>query len=559
MKKPLLSELTLREKIGQCLIPYPWYFYRECETDYRIQRTDEERKALIQENQFGAYWEGLKVANQGVDLVPEAAGKLDYETNRQMLAMHSSWTKIPALMAADAEHEGAGTQFNGLTSICGPLALGAANSEQDLFELGKCVAKELRCAGINWRWAPPVDISNRFSLAVMRSISPDDPDKMIRLTNSYIKGMQSEGLAATAKHFPGNDRYEYRDGHFCNSILSSSEEEWWSEQGRIFQEIFDGGVYSVMVGFTSFPAIDDTKINEEYIPSAFSKKIVTDLLKGKMNFKGVVVTDAVEMASCVSTYSDYKKRMVELLKAGNDVILGCELRTAALLEEAVLEGELPESRIDDACQRIIDMKEKMGLFEDNYFSPPYKGEDVVKETQALNQKIAEKSITLVRDKYGLIPVKQSDIKHVTIVCSSHSDGFSNELECMKKEFEARGATVTMQRRVGGKPDVKRFNETSDLIIYVAYVASHVPMGWPTLFGDECRSYIYAFGEGREKSIGVSMGYPYIHYDIMGNAPAFINTYGKNPDSMKAFVKAVYGEIPLVGESPVKLIPDHMKW
>lgn len=559
MKKPLLSELTLREKIGQCLIPYPWYFYRKCEEDYRIQRTDDERREIIEKNQFGAYWEGLKVANQGVDLVPEANGKLEPEKNRQMLRMHSSWTKIPAFMAADAEKEGAGQQFEGLTAICEPLALGAANSEELLYKLGACVARELRCAGINWRWAPAVDIANRFSMGILRSISPDNPDKQISLTNSYIRGIQSEGVAATAKHFPGSDRYEYRDGHFCNSMISSDKDEWWAEQGRIFQEIINDGVYSVMVGFQAFPAVDSQKLNDEYIPAAYSKKIVTDLLKGEMGFQGVVVTDAVEMASSVAAYSDYQQRMVELLKAGNDVILGCELRTADLLEDAVLKGMLPESRIDDACRRILDVKEKIGLFEDDYYNLPYKTEDVVKETKKINEIVAEKSITLVKDRFNLLPVKQSEIKHVSIVCSSHYDAFYEELEFLKKEFEARGATVHMQRNVTGKPDVQKLADTSDLIIYAAYVSTHLPMGWLTLFGKECQSYIYAFGAGKEKSIGVSMGYPYVHFDVMGNAPAFINTYGKNPESMKAFVKAVYGEIPIVGESPVKLKPDFMKW
>ena len=115
----------------------------------------------------------------------------------------------------------------------------------------------------------------------------------------------------------------------------------------------------------------------------------------------------------------------------------------------------------------------------------------------------------------------------------------------------------MQRRVKNDAEMKEIDESSDLIIFAAYVAPHQPQGFMTLYAEECETYFYAFTAGREKSIGVSFGYPHMHFELMGNADTFINAYGTSPELMEAFVEAIFGEIPIVGKSPVKLYPDHI--
>lgn len=554
--------MTLREKIGQCLLVYQWDIYRKCEIDYDIPRSKEERLALLNKEQFGVfygeqvgvYYAEAAAENRTVDLAEQNSGKIKSLNYKEFIDNQSKLMKIPALTAADCER-GAGSIFADLTNTCDAPCMGAANSEELAFELGAAIGREFRCGGLNWRWFPVADLPHWRSGSIMRTIAADFPDRLAKLANAHIKGMQSEGVAATIKHFPGADRLDARDSHFCKTLISVSMEEWEKTQGKIFQEIIDGGVYSVMVGHQAFPAADETMINDSYIPATLSKKIITDLLKDKMGFDGVVITDAITMGGLFSLL-DYENLIIGLINAGNDVILGAKIESGDILEKAVLDGRIPESRIDDACRRILDMKEKLGMFKDDYFNLPYKAEDIVGKTIEINSELARRSITLVRDRHNLLPLDKNKIKRVSIICSSHDDDYINDLDVLKKEFEARGASVFMQRRLKTPEELKKISEESDLIIYAVYIAPHKPRGGMALFGDECFTYFHAFSSGNEKSIGVSMGYPYVHYNIMENANTFINTYGKSPDCMKAFTQAIFGEIEITGESPVNLIPNN---
>ncbi len=571
MKKPLLSELTLREKVGQMLNAHQWDVNRVSRgEDWKTLRTVEEKKALLEYEKFGTINAMPGAANRGLNdrlgdnqfLNPNGRvrwGEGSREHGLELEEQAALYNKIPHLVTADAEREGAGTLYDDLTTTCCPLAIGATNDEDLAYELGAAIARELRCVGINWRWAPVVDIHSRFSASITRSYTPDDAEKMIRIANAHIKGVQSQGVAATAKHFPGNDGLEYRDGHFSPGNNESTLEEWWACQGKIFQAVIDAGVYAIMTTHSGFPAVDDEIINGNYIPVTLSKKVTTDLLKEKMGFKGVVITDSIEMNSLLSLLP-YEELVVRMVNAGNDVILGPFLGTGDIIIKAVEEGKIKESRIDDACQRVLDMKEKLGMFEEGYRGMCYLSEDEAPKTRRVNEKIAEKAITLIRDRNNLMMQDMSNIKKVSVICSTHAEDFFDiDLVALKEEFEKRGIEVYMQRRLKGNEELERIAEDSDLIIYAAYVDQHCPYGNPSLFGEECKTYLYAFTSGKEKSIGISFGYPYIHYDIMENADCFINAYGKSPELMKATVRCILGEIPFKGESPVKLEPARRKW
>ncbi len=560
MKKPLLSELTLREKIGQMLLAYQLDINRKVETDTPEEpRSFEERKALIEREKFGVYWAQTGRHGRGLDMAEGAQMGQDMSAEYgEWISAESDCYKIPALTALDAEGVGAGTLFKDLSVICGPNAQGAVNDEKLVYDLAASVARELRSAGVTWRWSPPVDIANRFTGSIMRSHAPDDAEKEIRLALAQILGTQSQGVAATAKHFPGGDGIEFRDSHFCASLNNSTMEEWWARQGKIFKGVIDGGVYSVMISHKAFPACDNSKVNGRYRPSTISKKVITDLLKGELGFKGVVITDGIVMASLFSIMP-YDELIVELVNAGNDVILGVRLNTGDIIEKAVLDGRIPESRIDDACQRILDMKEKLGMFEDGYRLVKGKAEDITPKTREINMKIARNAIHLVRDRNNTLPFKKENIKNVTIICSTHTDKFFTRLETFKAEFEKRGMNVKMQRRLTSEAEIKRISEESDLIIYATYVAGHEPLGGLALFGEECRTYLWAFSHGKEKSVGMSFGYPYIHYDIMENADMFINTYGQSPELMQSSVEAIFGEIPFNGTAPMNLENNRREW
>ena len=128
------------------------------------------------------------------------------------------------------------------------------------------------------------------------------------------------------------------------------------------------------------------------------------------------------------------------------------------------------------------------------------------------------------------------------------------VEVLKNSFEKRGIEVYIQRRLKSIAQLETISNNSDLIIYAAYVAPHQPLGAMRVFGEEARTFFYAFTRGKEKSIAASFGYPYVHHDTMEAAPAFINAYSPAPESMEAFVQAIFGEIEMLGNSPVLLVP-----
>lgn len=569
MRKPLLSEMTLREKIGQMLAPNQWDVFGRRGPGRAF--TDEEMAqvyARYEKGQFGT----LRGEHTGVFYAdPKYYIPVDREENavegnlftlgrakvppvlyKEFMTGLSSYIKIPPLVAGDYTVGGA-TVFEGMSSVVNANAIGAADSEELAYALGASIARELRCAGVNWRWSPVVDLGNRNSTSSMRTFAIDDVARTIRLSKAYIRGMQDEGVAATIKHFPSEGRIESRDPHFTSPCCDDSLETWWSEQGKLYQELFDDGVYSVMVGHQSFPAVDDTMIDGRYVPCTISKKVITDLLKGKMGFRGVAITDGITMAGLYSLLP-YEELIVELVNAGNDVILGSKPGSDDLIEQAVLDGRICEDRIDDACQRILDMKEKLGMFRQDYGVLPYTLEEVVPETKRISAQIADRSMTLVRDRQQLLPLDATAIKKAAIIVSTHAEWFMSSVNNLKAALEARGIQVHVQRRLKNSPELKAISDDNDLIIYAAYVGMHAPAGALRLFGDECQTYYHAFNHGKEKSIGVSFGYPYIHYDTMENAPTFINAYSTSRESMEAFVKAIFGEIECVGKSPVLLMP-----
>jgi beta-N-acetylhexosaminidase len=183
--------------------------------------------------------------------------------------------RIPALFGLDGPGRAHATDMVDLVSV--PV-LGANDSEEVVEQYGKYLAMNARAVGGNWVWSPNVDLPQRFSgISIMRQLS-SDPDRLTRLSLAMIRGAQANGLAMGAKHFPGKDKIEYRDGHFADEIIRTDKQTWLKTQGKVFQDMIDGGVWSIMPGHQAFPAVDNSRINGgAYIPTTLSYKILTKL------------------------------------------------------------------------------------------------------------------------------------------------------------------------------------------------------------------------------------------------------------------------------------------
>lgn len=551
MKRPQISELTLEEKIGQLLMVAQYPLFVKVVDGVEIPRTEEEIKEIMQKCQFGSIWGQGKLKMKNVNLAEEDAdGKANAAEYKEFIKDIEKNVRIPMLVGMDCEN--GATLVDGGTSISGPLSIGAADDEKLTFDLAQSVAKEMRAAGGNWRWSPVVDIANRFCGVSSGRTFSDNAEMIVKHAVAAVKGTESAGVASTIKHFPGMDPYEMRDGHFTKTMINISYEEWKNTQARTFQGVFDAGVDTVMVGHIAFPAVDDTMVNGRYLPATISEKIIKKLLREEMGFDGVVITDGIGMAS-LQTICPFEEVLVRAINAGNDILLGVAPFAADVVKQAVLDGRIPMERIDESAERVLKLKEKLGLFDDKEEEFDIYAQSEI--TRKIDREIAEKSVTLVRERCKLIPVNKEDIKKVTIICSSHYSGTIKELEAMKAEFQARGAKVDIIEDLPENgSQVKILAQENDLLVYAAYIAPHRPMGMPSLYGSKMETFFNAFSHGKEKSIGVSLGYPYMHIDFMGNADVFFNLYAPNPEAMRAFVMAVYGEIEPTRKSPVDIEP-----
>ena len=547
MKKPLLSEMTVKEKIGQLLM-----FHGNCVA------TLDELLEVVEKYQPGTFWldclprgeAGSNVGEAfGLDTTSRDGTSYPMADDKRYAELLNSKAKYPILFADDSA-QGLQARYTDRTRGVAPFSVGAADDVELTYQLYKGLAAENRAAGKRWRWAPVIDMPNRLSGGNMGRSYGGDIDTIVKHAIATCRAQESEGVVSTVKHFPGCDPYEIRDSHFVTTKMNVSLEEWEKTQGQTFQQMIDAGVMSIMTSHHAFPAVDDEKINGKYIPISISEKAITGLLRKKMGFNGVILTDDVNMGGLASV-APREELLIRLINAGHDVLLGVKVSDAEIVHKAVADGRIPMSRIDESCQRVLDMKEKIGLFDDEEtpYTPPAEAKRMMTEA---SEKISERALTLLYDRHNILPVSKDKVKTVAIVYISHSEAGIKTMETLKAEFEKRGAEAKIYDCIDFDNRDEIFEK--DLILYLGWISQHNPMGLPSFHDRRMSSFFHAFTVGNEKSIGISLGYPYIHLDAMTGANTFINAYSCDERTLVALAKALYGEIPFVGKSPIDIEP-----
>ncbi len=549
MKKPSLSELTLREKIGQTVMLAP-----------RAVGNVDDVIDFFKENPYGNMWTAGHMKMDFVNTAYEASeyGTFDLDMDKKLKNFAdcaSKVMKVPFLPSLDCE-KGPKNLFPYFTDVASATGIGACDDEEIAYKIGKSIAHQLVLAGARWVWGPVVDNPSPLCAASLTRPFSSDPQKIIKLAKAYINGVQSESVAATLKHFPGSDRDDYRDSHFSDKVLSQNYDEWYVRQGVVFKELIDAGVYSVMIGHEAFPAIDDTIIDDKAIPATLSYKIITGLLKEKFGFKGVVITDAVDMRAITGMFDDPEDRYAMLYNAGNDVILGpSETDYIDIIERAISKGKIPVERIDDACQRVLDMKEKIGMFErEEFVVTEEMRQEAVEAAIKVNREAAPKIVTWVSRKNNFVPVKKENIKRVHIVYIGYSKDIQQRLDVAKEEFERHGAVVSFSEGIKSEAHMKEISENNDLIVYFAHIANHSPYGCASFANEKATQFLNVLCYGKEKSICASTGSPFIYHDWFSCAKLFVNLYCAEAEILKAFVRGIYGECEFSGVSPMNLNP-----
>ena len=512
--------LSLREKVLQTVV-----------LRYKDSKRDLEK--------VGALFFRGEIITEAEDMGLDAA--------RGFLARHIDNADIPLLITSDFEN-GCGSMIKGLTPLPYLSGLGAANDAKLAYDYGRATALEARSIGANWSFSPVVDLltNRRNPLVNVRSLT-DDPELACKLLPEVIRGMQENGLAACAKHFPG-DGVDYRDQHIVTTSNSLSMEQWWQQHGKVFEEMIKVGVMSIMPGHISLPAYQKERHSSGLaLPATLSSELIQNLLKKEMGFEGVVVTDALDMGGFNGFFDSKRRSQVESFKAGCDMMLWPTEHYVDDMVEAVENGYVPMERLDDAVNRILCMKEKLGLFSSDNHAVSLTSEDQI-YINTVQQKTAEKSVTLVKDKAGLLPLSTQRYPKITVVPITHYEPAFSEAELLCKELEAKGFEVTYKKDGVTQEDV----DQTDLVIYALFSRSFRPIGFLDFHSNEARKLRGHLMFGLDKSVIVSFGSPYFGDQYFERAHTYVNAYSMLSCSVKAFVRAAMGEIPFGKFSPFEL-------
>ena len=472
----------------------------------------------------------------------------DGAAERAYLAQLQALAKVPLLISADLEGSRMSLPFG--TPVPNPLALAAIDDLEVTDRISRIMAREALAVGINWSYTPVIDINHAFRSAIVATRGyGSDPDRIARHARTQVKAFQDAGLAATAKHWPG-EGYDDRDQHLMTTINPLSVADWHANFGRLYRDMIDAGVMSVMSAHIAFPAYvlaqnPDAGV-EAYRPASISGLLNQKLLREELGFNGLIVSDASEMAGLTSWMLAVKAK-VELLINGCDLVLFSSdpLAEMASVAQALTEGRLTQARFTDAVLRVLGLKAAIGLHKGT--AP--QGDFARAEDQTYAARVLRRAPTLVKDTQDLLPLDVSRHRRVLIMTTGIVDvlqGGHFEF-ALPQMLKAEGFEITIYQ-----PGHKVTPEHYDLILYLFGEETLLTRGcifldWAKLGGD-LRASMARYWHSIPTAM-ISFGYPYYLYDAP-RVPTYINAYATMDGMQEAVVDLLMGRADWNRNSPV---------
>ncbi|MDD2526758.1 MAG: glycoside hydrolase family 3 N-terminal domain-containing protein [Lentimicrobiaceae bacterium] len=313
--------------------------------------------------------------------------------------------RTPLLVAIDAEW-GLSMRLDSIGLLPKQMTMGAVNSNALIYQMGREVAMQCKRIGIHINFAPVVDVNNNPANPVINARSfGEQRENVAQKAYWYMKGMQDEGIIAVAKHFPGHGDTDF-DSHFTLPLINKSAEMLDTLELYPFQYLIDHGVKGVMVAHLRVPALDTASMSI----TSLSQPVITDLLRNKMGFKGMVITDGMDMKG-LTAFADRGLVETNALLAGNDILLLPVDAAAALvnIKTAIDSGWIDQQLIDDKCRRVLQWKYESGLANYTPISTINLNRDLNStQTRLTALQLNSQAITLLNDRQNLIPIRQLD-------------------------------------------------------------------------------------------------------------------------------------------------------
>ncbi|MBN1571548.1 MAG: serine hydrolase [Acidobacteria bacterium] len=467
-----------------------------------------------------------------------------------------SISRLPLLVAADFER-GASFRIADTTSFAWTMALGATNSEQFAYQQGLATARESRALGVHWIFAPVLDVNNnpRNPVINIRSFG-EDPDLVSRLGSAFIRGARSGGVLTTAKHFPGHGDTA-TDSHLRLAVVQSDMARLQSVELAPFKSAIEAGVDSIMTAHVSVPKVT----GEPQTPATLSSKILNDLLRNSLNFKGLVVTDALEMGGITNTYW-CGLAAVRAIQAGSDILLLPADPTVAINEvvRAVKRGDIPESRINESVRKVLRAKSRLKLHQTRMIPISGIGEIIASpQNLELAQNIADHSITVLKDQAKLLPIDPTGYpKILSLVLTPDLE--SEPGAVFQAEMRRRFPfieTLWGNARISDEfvSVIEKAVSESDLIVFSTLgrlVSGRNSEAMPAIQ----RKIFDKLMASRKPLIWMSFGNPYIVQSAT-QVGTYACAFSYSDVSQIAAAKALAGEIEITGRMPVS-IPGYSK-
>jgi beta-N-acetylhexosaminidase len=565
-----LKKMSLEQKIGQMLMVWSRAeFYNVNSPDF-LKLTDAIRKYHL-----GGF--GMTVATDGPFLLKNQPYEAAMMINRLQRE-----AEFPLIFAADFER-GLSMRLNGVTSFPHAMAFGATDNPQYANDFGRITAEESRAIGVHWNFFPDADVNSNPANPIINTRSfGEDPKQVGEFVTAYILGARASGMMTTAKHFPGHGDTD-TDSHLALARVTGNRDRLNQVELVPFQEAVKAGVDSIMVAHVTVPALDP---DPNHVASV-SPAIITGLLKEQMGFRGIVVTDALDMNALMRLFqagspgASSGKAAIAAVKAGSDLIIIPPDLDGAYngVLEAVRSGEIPESRIDESVGKILRAKASLGLHKNREVDINALPSIIARpENLALAQKIADDAVTLVRDNGQVLPLVprilgtgqprlpyqtegQSGNRTLAIIFSD--DMRSDSGRMFEKQLRQRIQDVTIayvDPRVATAltPQLLKAAEEAQTVIAAVYA---IPSAGRRVNGAGTGSIGLAEGTGSllsslagqfgAKTMVLAMGNPYIAADYP-RVQNYLCTFSNAPVSEISAVKALFGEIPIHGHLPVTI-------
>ena len=513
-----------------------------------------------------------------------APGKAIQEQNRIL----QKYAKVPVFIACNTEAGGDGACADG-THIGAGVKIAATDKEEYAFALGKMANEQAAAIGCNMAFAPVADILyNWENTEIVTRAFGGDAERVATMSKAYLNGAHTiPGFACAAKHFPGNGQ-DFRDAHIANNVNYFDVEKWDETYGHVYRTLIENDLDAIMGGHIMLPsyakAINPELKDEDMMPATLSPEIMTGLLRDRLGFNGMVVTDASHMVAM----TDRMKRS-EMLPAS--INAGCDMflffndpeEDFATMLGAYKTGIISEERMTEALTRILGLKAHLGLnkkSKEELVPQPETVEEVLQreEYKAMQKSISEDCITLVKYKdKDMLPMTPDRYKRIMIVhikgaensmsalmkmlgggkgnpaealkeklCAKGFDAFIYEspLDVMKKQIEA-GEKPDLNIYFAGKNAIADFVSDMDLVITLCDVPNGRPSFGMSKGGGEIPWYVFEV-----PVVVVGCGQPTMLADIP-QARTYINTYDSKDTTLDALVENLMnGEEAFKGTDPI---------